>query len=120
MERGIAEFLSKREIDVECLSSRLHDVEMYTLPTRRVHSCPDFFPSRYRILVAIKWSMAEIQTAGGVLRVRQVEELVGLCERTLRRLEERGEFPRRRRIGPRAVGWLRREVERWIQKRPVA
>ena len=39
------------------------------------------------------------------LRLPEVLRLVGLCKSTVYRLEAAGLFPRRRKIGPRAVGW---------------
>ena len=35
----------------------------------------------------------------------------------LYRLEDQGEFPKRRRIGPNRVAWIRTEVEQWLAKR---
>jgi len=49
-----------------------------------------------------------------VLRRSEVYEHTGLSYSTLRRLEASGRFPRRRRLGPRSVGWLRSEVEDWM------
>ncbi len=48
------------------------------------------------------------------LRRREVCICTGLSYSTIRRLELRGEFPRRRQLGPRSVGWLRSEVETWL------
>mgnify|MGYP001283367611 CR=1 FL=1 len=35
----------------------------------------------------------------------------------LYRLEDQGEFPKRRRIGPNRIAWLRTEVEQWLAER---
>lgn len=48
------------------------------------------------------------------LRRREVCTCTGLSYSTIRRLERRGAFPCRRRLGPRSVGWLRSEVEAWL------
>jgi len=48
------------------------------------------------------------------LRRREVCSCTGLSYSTIRRLELQGDFPRRRRLGPRSVGWLRSEVETWL------
>lgn len=55
-----------------------------------------------------------------VLRRPDVCGLTGLSYSTIYRLERRGDFPRRRRLGPNAVGWLAAEVNRWIEARAVA
>jgi predicted DNA-binding transcriptional regulator AlpA len=36
------------------------------------------------------------------------------------RMEQRGEFPRRRKISPGRVGWLESEVTAWMETRPVS
>ena len=35
----------------------------------------------------------------------------------LYRLESQGEFPKRRRIGPNRIAWVRTEVEQWLAQR---
>ncbi len=35
----------------------------------------------------------------------------------LRRLEAAGKFPRRVRLGPNRVGWVRQEIELWLAAR---
>jgi prophage regulatory protein len=31
--------------------------------------------------------------------------------------EARGEFPKRVRLGPRAIGWIEEEIDKWIAER---
>lgn len=52
------------------------------------------------------------------IRLPEVKRLTGLCKSTIYRLEELGLFPRRRKIGPRAVAWLKQEVLAWMEQRP--
>lgn len=52
-----------------------------------------------------------------IIRFPQVKELVGLSRSTIFREEQRGQFPKRRRIGPHSVGWLLPEIEHWISTR---
>ncbi len=52
-----------------------------------------------------------------IIRLPRVLEATGLSRTTIWRLESRGDFPRRRRLGPQAVGWLLHEVEEWIATR---
>jgi prophage regulatory protein len=57
--------------------------------------------------------------AGGarVLRLPQVCHKIGLCRSMIYRLESEGRFPRRIKLGVRAVGWIESEVEAWIRER---
>ncbi len=55
-----------------------------------------------------------------ILRRREVLRLTGLSTSTLYRMMARGLFPRPVRLGPGAVGWRLRDVERWIETRPEA
>lgn len=54
------------------------------------------------------------------LRTNQLIEKIGLSRSSIWRLESQGKFPKRRQIGPGAVGWLEEEVEKWMLDRPVA
>jgi prophage regulatory protein len=45
---------------------------------------------------------------------------VKMSRTTVWRMENRGEFPRRRQIGGGVVGWLESEVDQWIRARPTA
>lgn len=55
-----------------------------------------------------------------VLRLPQVVALTGLSKSTIRRMEERGEFPQRRQISVRAVGWHSSAVAAFIKSRTAA
>ena len=46
-----------------------------------------------------------------ILNVKQIAEATGLSPVTIWRKEKAGEFPVRRQLGSRRVGWLTREVE---------
>ena len=54
-----------------------------------------------------------------LMRRPWVENTVGLCERHLRTLEDRGKFPRRIKIDPdgHAIGWSKNEILAWIADR---
>ena len=52
-----------------------------------------------------------------VLRPKETCERVKLTNQWLRKLEERGEFPRRIRLGPNSVGHLEHEVDDWLAAR---
>jgi prophage regulatory protein len=55
-----------------------------------------------------------------ILRLPEVIEVTGLSRMTIYRREAQGEFPKRRRLGRNAVGWVAEEVDQWIQSRPAA
>ena len=53
------------------------------------------------------------------IREKTVLKLIGDKGRTtLWRWEKNGQFPRRRKLGGRSVGWLVSEVAEWIASRP--
>lgn len=52
-----------------------------------------------------------------LLRFPEVQEKVGLSRTTIWRLEQKGKFPARKKLGENSVGWLEEEVETWIKKR---
>jgi prophage regulatory protein len=49
--------------------------------------------------------------------ITEVCRNTGLSESTVRRLEKKGLFPKRRQITSRRVGFLKTEIEAWIQDR---
>jgi len=49
-----------------------------------------------------------------VLRSKNVQEITGLSLSTLNRMEAAGLFPKRRKVGQNAVGWLKSEVDAWL------
>jgi prophage regulatory protein len=55
-----------------------------------------------------------------LLRLPAVIEATGLGRSAIYALEARGEFPRRRKLTPRASAWRSDEVAAWIDSRPVA
>jgi prophage regulatory protein len=53
--------------------------------------------------------------------VRECEcrKLTGLGRTTRYQLEKKGEFPRRRNLGGRSIGWLYSDIQSWLAARPV-
>jgi len=51
------------------------------------------------------------------IRIADIKEYTGLSASSIWRLEYKGVFPKRRQLGGRAVGWLRCEVDEWLQSR---
>lgn len=56
----------------------------------------------------------------GIARLEEVERLSGMSRSSIYRLESRGQFPSRVKLGERAVGWSRESVRAWCQSRPSA
>lgn len=55
-----------------------------------------------------------------MLRLPAVVETTGLSPTTIWRREKEGTFPRRRRIGPNAVGWREDEIQAFLDNLPTA
>jgi prophage regulatory protein len=55
-----------------------------------------------------------------VIRLKEVVAVTGLSATTIWRREQAGDFPRRRKISPGAVGWLASEVQAWLNGRECA
>ena len=47
----------------------------------------------------------------------EVDARVPYSRAHLYRLEDQGDFPKRRRIGPNRIAWVRTEVEQWLAQR---
>ena len=52
-----------------------------------------------------------------VLRLPEVRKVTGLCRSMIYQLEAERRFPRRIKIGARAVGWVEGEVRQWLVQR---
>ena len=54
-----------------------------------------------------------------IVREPERKKVTGYGATQWRELERKGEAPRRRQIGPRAVGWLLSELIGWVKSRPA-
>lgn len=52
-----------------------------------------------------------------IIRKPELLARVGLSDPTIWRMERRGEFPKRVRLGGNSTGWLASEVEAWIKQK---
>lgn len=52
-----------------------------------------------------------------ILREKMVIQLTGLSRSTIWREERKGNFPKRRQLSSRAVGWLESEILTWMETR---
>jgi prophage regulatory protein len=51
------------------------------------------------------------------VRSNELGDIVPYSQNHIRRLEKTGQFPQRVQIGANRVGWVRAEVEQWINDR---
>ncbi|MFK5987155.1 MAG: AlpA family phage regulatory protein [Pseudomonadota bacterium] len=56
----------------------------------------------------------------GFYRKPELKKITGLSDSTVWRMEKAGNFPKRKQITSRLVGWSRQEVIGWIESREVA
>jgi prophage regulatory protein len=52
------------------------------------------------------------------LRLPEVLDRVGVTAMTIRRWQEVDLFPKGRKIGPRLIGWIERDIDEWCDSRP--
>ena len=60
-------------------------------------------------------AVEEARFSDRLIRMEELEQIFGVCKRTVRRKAETGELPPLRRIG-RAVGMLESQVKAYFQK----
>ncbi len=53
-----------------------------------------------------------------IIDIKKVIKKVDLSAVTIWRMERRGEFPSRIKIGHRRVGWVESELDEWLTDRP--
>jgi prophage regulatory protein len=64
---------------------------------------------------------ADPQRAGlRILRRPDVEQLTGLRRSAIYQAIAEGRFPRPVNLGPKAVGWVEAEIDRWVAERIAA
>ena len=61
--------------------------------------------------------MAHTETKPRFMRSQELSEAIPYSLNHVRRLEVAGLFPKRVQIGANRVGWVRAEVEQWINDR---
>jgi prophage regulatory protein len=72
----------------------------------------------YRGYTAFKKSAQEGNNMK-LIRPNEIQGKASISAGTAYRLEKAGQFPARRRISPRCVGWLESELDQWIADRTV-
>jgi prophage regulatory protein len=54
------------------------------------------------------------------IKLPEVRRISGLSTTTIYRMAVAGDFPKQRKLGVKAVAWVRSEVEAWANTRTVA
>jgi prophage regulatory protein len=54
-----------------------------------------------------------------ILRIKDVIKITALSNSTIYELIKSNDFPRPKRIGKRAVGWLENDIQNWVDSRPL-
>jgi len=52
-----------------------------------------------------------------ILKLIEVKETTGLSSSTIYRLVSRSQFPQQIKLSERSSGWLKSEVDQWLQER---
>ena len=52
-----------------------------------------------------------------IMRSNALQQYVQLSRTTIWRLEKSGQFPKRVRLGQNSVGWLKGDVDTWLESR---
>ena len=55
-----------------------------------------------------------------ILRINEVKNITSMSNSTIYELIKTNKFPRPKRIGKRAVGWLENDIMAWLESRPQA
>ncbi|ODS23695.1 hypothetical protein AB835_07645 [Candidatus Endobugula sertula] len=56
-------------------------------------------------------------TEDRILRAHEVQKIVGVSRSTIWRMERKGQFPARLPLGTGSIGWLKSDIEAWMQNR---
>ena len=54
-----------------------------------------------------------------ILRIKDILEITGMSNSTIYEMIKSNEFPRPKRLGKRAVGWLSDDIKNWLDSRPL-
>lgn len=60
------------------------------------------------------------ETKMNILRINEVKNITSMSNSTIYELIKTNKFPRPKRIGKRAVGWLENDIMAWLESRPQA
>jgi prophage regulatory protein len=58
-------------------------------------------------------------TSKQIVRAKEITAITSLHRTTIERMEKAGLFPKRFRLGARSVGWLKHDIDAWIESRAL-
>ena len=61
--------------------------------------------------------MSRLNTTPELILTSEIAQRIPYSQNHLRRLEAKGSFPKRVRIGANRVAWVRQEIDSWIEAR---
>jgi len=61
--------------------------------------------------------MSCLNSTPELIRANEIAQRIPYSQNHLRRLEAKGSFPKRIRIGANRVAWVRQEIDDWIEAR---
>lgn len=76
--------------------------------------------SRDLVQLAAITAAPEVPVKPEIYRLPSVVAACGISRSTIYEMIGRGEFPAPVKLGARAVGWRRRDIEAWLESRPAA
>ena len=50
-----------------------------------------------------------------ILTIKETSDLIGISVSTINRLIKQGKFPQKRKISTKRIGFLRYEIDQWIE-----
>ncbi len=50
-----------------------------------------------------------------ILTIKETSELIGISVSTINRLIKQGKFPQKRKLSTKRIGFLRYEIDQWIE-----
>jgi predicted DNA-binding transcriptional regulator AlpA len=53
------------------------------------------------------------------MSIQEVQQALGVSESTIRRMEQKEQFPKRRQVASGRMAWLAREIVEWCENRPT-
>ena len=50
-----------------------------------------------------------------ILTIKETSDLIGISVSTINRLIKKGQFPQKRKLSTKRIGFLRYEIDQWIE-----
>jgi prophage regulatory protein len=85
--------------------------------TKHRFETPETTAPDKRVETAAIPPQSDFPTVPRLITRRELRAIIPYTPQHILRLEKKGHFPRRIKVGPNRVAWLQSEVEQWIAKR---